>query len=51
MAEKLQQKLACDTCGTSDVKVMIGEATEDGWVTLVFTCSFGHRTLLRAERG
>lgn len=52
--ETLQRKLACDTCGTSDLSVMIGHGdlgwSDQEWVQLVFLCSFMHRTEVRVKR-
>lgn len=47
--ETLQRKLACDTCGTSDLCVMVGHPDSDTWITLVFLCSFMHRTEVKVK--
>jgi hypothetical protein len=50
MAETLQRLLACDTCGSSELQVMIGHCETEGWVRLVFICRFMHRTEVKVER-
>ena len=48
--ETLQRKLACDTCASSQLQVMIGHEEVEGWVRLIFLCRFMHRTEVRVER-
>jgi len=43
---RLQEKLACDTCGTSDVK-LVKIDREGETVLLELICSLLHRTFLR----
>ena len=50
MAETLQRKLACDTCGSSQLQCMVGHGETEGWMLLIFLCRFMHRTEVKVKR-